>query len=252
LTTIVALVLASCSVPREDETIARAETVDPAATRILALMTGYMSGLKQFSVTTQITLEDVLESGHFADTDISTRVTIQRPNKIRAERRGDLIDQDFFYDGRTLTLYNPADRVYATVPAPKTVEETIHYAREKLELVVPASDLIYRNAYPLLMQEVTHAELVGKAVIGGVSCNHLLFVRPGVDFQVWVADRGDPLPYKYVVTDTGTPERLRITTVMSNWDVAPAVTNELFEFRPPAQAHAITFLPLVTTGGSSH
>jgi hypothetical protein len=252
LTGIVALVLVSCTAHKNEEAIPVANHVDPAATRILARMTGYLGGLKQFSVSTQITLEDELASGHIADTDISTHVTVQRPNKIRATRRGDVIDQDFYYDGRTLTLHNSADRVYATVPAPKTVEGTIDYAREKLGLNVPASDIIYRNAYPLLMEDVTHAALVGKAVIEGVKCDHLLFTRPGVDFQVWVADSGAPLPHKYVVTDTGTPERLRITTVMSDWDVNPVVAEKLFEFRAPEGAQAIAFLPLVTTGGSDH
>ena len=45
--------------------------------------------------------------------------------------------------------------------------------------------------------------------------------------------------------------RLRITTVMSDWNTNPAVTDELFTFRPPEGAKAITFLPLITTGGTS-
>ena len=44
------------------------------------------------------------------------------------------------------------------------------------------------------MQDVTLALNVGKEVIGGVKCDHLLFSRPGVDFQVWMPDSGAPLP----------------------------------------------------------
>ena len=51
---------------------------------------------------------------------------------------------------------------------------------------------------------VAYGPMVGKAVIGGVKCDHLLFSRPGVDFQVRVAGSGQPLPMKYVVTDTAT------------------------------------------------
>ena len=175
---------------------------------------------------------------------------ISRPNRLRAERKGDLVDQIFYYDGKTLTLYNPADKVYATEPAPGTIEELLDFARETLGLMVPAADLIYRNAFPLLMQDVTFAAVVGKAVIGGVKCDHLLFSRPGVDFQVWVADAGQPLPYKYVVTDTGTPRLMSITTVMSDWNTAPAVDDARFSFEPPQGVKQIDFMPLETSSGS--
>ena len=230
---------------------AQATAVDPAATQILQRMTEYLGSLQQFSVHTQNTLEDELDSGHRIDYDISAKVIISRPNKLHAERRGDLTDQVFYYDGKTLTLYNPTDKVYATEPAPGTIEEVLDFTRESLGLMIPAADLIYRNAFPLLMQDVTLAKMVGKAVIGGVRCHHLLFSRPGVDFQVWIADSGQPLPYKYVVTDTGTSEWISITTVMSDWNVAPAVGDARFTFVPPQGVKAITFMPLETGSGSN-
>ena len=232
------------------EVRAQTSAVDPAATQILQQMTDYLGNLKQFSVHTQNTLEDVLDSGHRVDLDISASVIVSRPNKLRAERRGDLIDQVFYYDGKTLTLYNPADKVYATEAAPGTIEELLDFARETLGLLVPAADLVYRNAFPLLMQDVTFAAVIGKAVIGGVTGDHLLFSRPGVDFQVWVADGGQALPYKYVVTDTGSPKLLSITTVMSDWNTAPAVDDAHFNFEPPKGVKPINFMPLETSSGS--
>jgi len=231
----------------------RAQTpaVDPAAVGILKAMTEYLGSLPQFSVHTQNTLEDELESGHRVDFDVSANVIISRPNKLYAERRGDLIDQDFYYDGKTLTLYNPYDMVYATETAPGTIEEMFAFARGSLGLMIPAADLVYRNAFPLLMQDVTLAMVVGKAVIDGVRCHHLLFSRPGVDFQLWVAIHGKPLPYKYVVTDTGTPEGISITTVMSDWNLSPAVGDARFSFTPPKGASPITFMPLETGSGST-
>ena len=233
------------------EVRAQTPTVDPAATQILQRMTDYLGSLQQFSVHTQNTLEDVLDSAHRVDFDVSASVIISRPNRLRAERRGDLTDQIFYYDGKTLTLYNPVDKVYATEPAPGTIEGVLDFARETLGLLVPAADLIYRNAFPLLMQDVTLGMVVDKAVIGGVKCDHLLFSRPGVDFQVWVGDSGHPLPYKYVVTDTGTTARVSITTVMSDWNTAPAVDDARFSFEPPQGVKAITFMPLETGSGSN-
>ena len=223
---------------------AQSPAVDPCATQILQKLTDHLGKLKKFTVHTQNTLEDVLDSGHRVDFDVSADVIISRPNKLHAARKGELIDQVFYYDGKTLTLYNPAEQVYATEPAPGTIEEMLDFARESLGLMVPVADLVYRNAFPLLIQDVTLAVVVGKSVIGGVKCDHLLFSRPGVDFQVWVAEGDQPLPYKYVVTDTGTSARLSISTVMSDWNSSPTVADSRFTFVPPKEAKLISFMPL--------
>lgn len=226
-----------------DRSWAAPPEVDPAATKILQQMSDYLGNLQQFSVQTQNTLEDLLEFGNRVDYEVSAAVVVSRPDRLRAERKGDMVDQIFFYDGKTLTLYNPSDKVYAIEQAPGTIEEMFDYTREKLGLIIPVADLVYRNTFPLLMQDVTLAIVIGKSVIGNVTCNHLLFSRPGVDFQIWVADSGTPLPYKYVVTDTGTPERLSISTVMSDWNVTLTVEDDQFSFDAPKEAKSIKFMP---------
>jgi hypothetical protein len=218
-------------------------SIDPRSDQILKKMCDYLGNLQQFSVHTQNTLEDTLDSGHRVDFEIAADVVISRPDKLRAERKGDVIDQIFFYDGKTLTLYNPSEEVYATESAPGAIEDMLSFARESLGLIIPVGDLVYRNAYPLLIDDVTFSVVIGKSVVSGVTCDHLLFSRPGVDFQVWVADKGAPLPYKYVITDTGSPARLSISTVMSEWNVKPSVIDDRFSFEPPKDAGLIDFMP---------
>ena len=89
---------------------AAGSAIDPQADQILKNMCEYLGSLKQFSVHTQNTLEDVLDSGNRVDYEVSAEVFVSRPDKLRAERKGDLVDQMFFYDGKTLTLYNPFER----------------------------------------------------------------------------------------------------------------------------------------------
>lgn len=240
---LILLVVLTMSVTIFTETRAQTPAVDPAATEILKRMTNYLGSLKQFSVHTQNTLEDVLDSGHRIDLDVSASVTVSRPNKIRAERKGDLVDQVFYYNGTTLTLYNPSSNVYATEPAPDTFEEMFSYLYSSLGFGTPISDLVYPNAFPLLMQDVTFATVIGKSNINGVKCDHLLFSRPGVDFQVWVSEGSKPLPLKYVVTDTGIAGLMSVVTTMSDWNVAPALDDDEFTFVPPKGVQKINFMP---------
>ena len=226
------------------DTRAQAPAVDPAATKILKRMTDYLGGLKAFSAHTQNTIEDLVAPGTRVDLDVSTIVTVERPNKLVTERRGDLVSQNFYYNGKTLTLYDPTKKVYATEPAPPTLEGVLSYASDTLGLVIPASDLVYPNAYDLLMQDVSAAMVIGKTVVSGVKCDHLLFRRPGVDFQLCVADGKQPRPVKLVVTDTSTPELLSVSTVITEFKAAPDVPDARFNFVPPKDAQAIVFMHL--------
>jgi hypothetical protein len=221
---------------------AQAPAVDPAAVQKLKTMTEFLDRQPRFSVRTQSTLEDMHLSGHRIDFDVAANVTVVRPNKLRATRVGDEMDQRLYYDGKTMTLYNPAQKVYATEAAPPTVETMIDFARETIGILLPAADLLYRNAFPLFMQDVTFATVVGKSVIGGVTCDHLLFSRPGVDFQVWIAEGSKPWPCKYTVTETDTPALLSITTRLSDWNASPAVDDAQFRFTPPKGTEKIRFL----------
>jgi hypothetical protein len=241
--TLFALVAFALSTTVPAETRAEAPAVDPAATEILKRMADFLGSLKQFSVQTQNTLEDLLVYGHRIDIDVSAEVMVSRPNKLRSERRGDLVNQIFFYDGKSVTLYNPPYKVYATEPVPDTFESLFQYMAESLGFAVPVSDLIYQNAYPLLMQDVSMAAVLGKTVINGDKCDHLLFSRPGVDFQVWVAEGTKPFPLKYVVTDTATPAQLSVTTLMSDWNVDPGIESDQFTFVPPKGVQEINFMP---------
>ncbi|PLX52486.1 MAG: hypothetical protein C0612_02080 [Desulfobulbaceae bacterium] len=240
---LILLVVLTMSVTIFTETRAQTPAVDPAATEILKRMTNYLGSLKQFSVHTQNTLEDELDSGHRIDLDVSASVTVSRPNKIRAERKGDLVDQVFYYNGTTLTLYNPSSNVYATEPASDTFEEMFIYLYDTLGFGTPISDLVYSDSFPLLMKDVIFAAVIGKSFINSVKCDHLLFSRPGVDFQVWVSEGSKPLPLKYVVTDTTIAGLMSVVTIMSDWNVAPAVDDDEFTFVPPKGVQKINFMP---------
>lgn len=217
-------------------------SINQDAVNLLRGALNHLSNLKQFSVQAQSTLEDLHPSGHRVDYEIASSVIIQRPDKLRSERHSDLFNQIFYYNGKTLTLYNPLEKVYATEPAPATIEEMFHFARDTHGLSTPVTDILYKNSFDLLIVDVFLAEVIGKEMIGEVQCDHLLFSRPGVDFQIWIPDNGDPLPLKYIVTDTSTPELLAFVTVMRNWDTNPSVSETMFEFVPEDGIFKIEFL----------
>ena len=91
--------------------MAQGAAVDPEAARLLKRMTDYIGALKQFGAETEQVFEVVLVSGQKLQFSSASRIVVQRPNKLRAERVGDIISQSFYYDGRVLTLSNPNRRL---------------------------------------------------------------------------------------------------------------------------------------------
>ncbi len=221
---------------------AQSASADPDALKLLRRMTEYLAALEQFTVDTQNTLEDVLESGQKIQYDMSASVMVKRPNKLRAERKGDLISQVLFYDGKSLTLYNPGDNYYAAVAAPATIDATLRFAHDSLDIVPPSGDLVYTNAFDLLTASVTSGMVVGKSIIGGVRCDHLAFSGPVVDWQIWIADGDKPLPRKYVIITKDDPALPEYIVLMSNWNVAPDLNDALLTFAPPEGARKTDFL----------
>lgn len=216
--------------------------VESDASTILKKSLDYLGNLKSFSVKVQSSLEDITTSGHRIDLVVASSLTVNRPNKLHVERHGSLLNQLFYFNGKEISLYNPVQKVYATESIEGTIEEMFQSARENFGLEAPAADLMYANSFSLLMYEVNFTEVIGIEYINNVECYHLLFSRPGVDFQIWIAENGNPLPYKYVVTDTTTPELLSVSLTFSDWKENPTISDKLFSFSPPKDAQKISFI----------
>ena len=217
--------------------------IAPEAQRLLKASTDFVASQKQFSAETRNTLEVVLKSGQKIEFNHVARMSAQRPNKLRAERTGDLVNQVFLYDGKTLTLYNPQEKVFAQVPAPDTLEGMLEFARTKLDIVAPAGDLIFKNAYERLMDGVTDGFVVGKAVIEGVRCDHLAFRAPQVDLQIWIQEGAQPLPRKFVITTRDLDNAPQFAVTVTKWNLKPTFGPQTFAFTPAAGVKQVNFLP---------
>src|SRR5262245_34809665 len=216
--------------------------VEAEAMQLLRRSTDYLAGMKQFRIDTDATIEAVLPSGQKIQYGQRVAITVQRPNKVRAERIGELINQTFYYDGKPLSVNLPDLKYYAMAEAPATLESMLDFARDKLQIIAPGADLIYKDAFERLTQGLTSAFVVGKSVIGGVRCDQIAFRNAEVDWQIWIQEGANPLPRKFVVTSSRIPSSPQFVVVMSKWDADPKITDATFKFAPPTGARRIEFL----------
>ena len=223
--------------------LAQPASVEAKADTVLRAMTTYMAGLKQFSARTENTIEVVTYDLQKIQFVAPATLTVSRPDKLMAERQGDIAEQSFFYDGKTLTLYNPDTQNYATAPAPDTIDAMLDFARTRLDVIAPGADLIDTRAYDKLMQDVRSGTYIGLEAVGGQRCHHLAYRGVEVDWQLWVREGEQPLPCRYVITSKGIVGAPQFSMQVIDVNTSPVVAADKFRFVSPSSAKAVEFLP---------
>ncbi|RKI29102.1 DUF2092 domain-containing protein [Corallococcus sp. AB004] len=227
------------------------DRIDSQAQRILRQMSDFLAEQREFSVRTEGTLDEVLDSGQKIQLQRAGDVRLQRPNRLRVDRAGDLARLHLFYDGQRLTVQGEQANVYATTPAPSTLDATLDMASQKLGLDAPGGDLLVSNPYTALTEDVRSGKYLGRAKVNGVPVHHLAFRnRDGVDWELWVEDGPRPLPLKYVITSRDLPGAPQYSVTLSEWNLSPKLTPDQFQFTPPRDATRVSFLAPDSKGGA--
>ena len=231
----------SCLTFAQDQVAVKA--IDAKADKILRQMNDYLNTLEQFSIHLENSVDILTETGQKLQLGRSVDVSIKRPNRLRVDINGDILSQQLFYDGKNVTLYGKIVNYYATSKAPATIEAAMDYAEKSFGLVAPAADLIYKNSYDILTEDLKSGGYFGLSTVSGIECHHLAFRAEETDWQIWIENSKTPLPRKFVITSKWIASAPQFTAVFSNWDVSPKLKNNRFIFVAPAGAEKIDFLP---------
>ena len=202
----------------------------------------YLKSLKEFVLRAENTTDEIALAGSKLQFGQTVDIYVKRPNLLRANAEGDLANQQFFFDGKSVTLFNKDKNVYVTLEAPGTIEEALEYAQNAFDLNAPLSDLIYRDAYKILTQNVLSGHYVGLHLVRGVQCHHLVFVQDDIDWQIWIENSHSPLPRKMVITSKWLAGGPQFTALMSYWKTSARLSQDLFIFTPPVTAQKIKIL----------
>lgn len=232
-----------------EEAAALPEVVSPEAQAVVDGMTTYLRTLKTFSIDSQSTRDEVVARGYKVQHNEHAVLTVQLPNKLRAEVSGDLRDRTFVYDGAKIVLYSPDDGVYARTAAPDAISKLIDNLLDA-GVDMPLVDVLYQAGQGTLTEQVRGGVLVGDSDIDGVECNHLAFRQATIDWQLWVEKGAKPVPRKIVITTRYVVGDPQFQAVM-RWNLQPKIDKSTFVFTPPKDANEIPFSnPAVINGAA--
>ncbi|MBS0340587.1 MAG: DUF2092 domain-containing protein [Proteobacteria bacterium] len=217
---------------------------NPAVFERLQQMSAYLRSLKSFQVTSQTTIDEVLDSGQKVQFGGMVGYRYVAPDKLRAMLRNDRVWRDFYYDGKTITQAAPRMNYYASVPATGSVASLLARLNNDYDIDLPLADLFTWGTSEDSMNSVSSAVLVGPAIIDGADCDHFALRQAGVDWQVWVQRGARPLPRKLLITTTDIAQQPQYTAQLSWFTSIQPRANE-FTYVPGKGAIRITQVPAV-------
>jgi hypothetical protein len=102
-------------------TNAAAPAVAEPADRLIKEMSAYIGSANEFTFHADVSFDHVLPSGQKLQFSAAEDVVLKRPGGLYVEWNGDLGARQFWYDGKSVTLYDPAmPFTRATPPRPSS------------------------------------------------------------------------------------------------------------------------------------
>jgi len=103
--------------------------IEPKADQVLKAMSTYLAGLKTYSFQVEEFIDEVQDDGLKIQLSNQRKMSVSRPNKVLGEDVGDTANSLFYYDGKTVTVFDRAQKTYATEKVPATIDgRTVYVA----------------------------------------------------------------------------------------------------------------------------
>jgi len=231
--------------PAAPAALAAANAAAPAiaeqADRLIKEMSAYIGSANEFTFHADVTFNHVLPSGQKLEFAAAEEVVLQRPGRLYVEWNGDLGARQFWYDGKSVTLFDPSTPFYASEAAPPELDNMLAQLLPKLDFVPPLSDLLYRNPYKTVRDNIQYGFDLGQNDVNGRTCRTLAFVEKDINWQIWIENGPQPTPCKLVITYKNQPSQPQFTAVFKDWDFAPRIAEAVFTPELPRGTEKIPF-----------
>lgn len=228
--------------------------LEPKAIELLKASSARVAAAHTLSFTALETFESQSRQGHPLVFANHSEVMMQRPDKLRVIMLGDGPSSEFYYDGKTMTAYAPAENLIAVADAPPTIDAALEAAYHSSGTYFPFTDLIVVDPYKDMAPDLKLAYYVGQSHnVGDTTTDIVAYVEGEVFIQLWIGDE-DKLPRLIHAVYLNDPAQLRHNLFLSNWKLDPVVPADAFA--PSAKAATAAHIPFShplqpATGASS-
>lgn len=220
---------------------APAEVLEARAVEVLKASSARLAAARAMSFTATAEYESPSRLGPPLVYTTLSEVTLQRPDKLRVITPADGAPSEFYYDGKVMMAYAPADGLVAVAAAPPTIDGALQAAYESAAIYFPFTDVLVADPYGDLAPSLKKAFYIGQSkVVGGTTTDMIGIVTDRLFGQMWIGAE-DKLPRAYRVTYLDDPARLRQAVVFSRWQLDGEIDAGAFTSAKASAAKPIPF-----------
>jgi hypothetical protein len=202
--------------------------LEPKAKELLRVASARLAAARALKFTAVVSYESPSRFGPALVYTTKSEVTMQRPDKLKVVTPGDGPASEFYYDGRTMMAFAPAENLVAVAEAPPTIDAALQSAFHLAEIYFPFSDLIAADPYAVLADGMKFAFYIGQSnMVGSATTDMVAFASDDVFAQIWIGAE-DKLPRRMRAVYRRDPLQLRHDMELLNWQLDPAVTPDAF------------------------
>ena len=216
-------------------------SLEPKAVDILKAASSRLAAARTMKFTAIHFYESPSRQGHPLALTTKSEVTLQRPDKLRVIMSADGPASEFYYDGKKMMAYAPAENLVATADAPPTIDATLEQAYHSAAIYFPFADWIVADPYKEMSEDMKLAYYIGQSkVVGQTTTDMVAYTDHGVFIEAWIGAE-DKLPRLLHAIYLDDPERLRHTLILSDWQLDPTLPGDSFTSAKAASANPMPF-----------
>jgi hypothetical protein len=215
--------------------------LEPRAMELLRATSARLASAKSMSFTATVGYEYPSKLGPPIVYTMRYDVTMQRPDKLRILMPGDGPASEFYYDGKAMMAYAPAENLVAVADAPPTIDAALKAAYNDAATFFPFTDLIVADPYAALTDGAILAFYIGPSgVMGGTKTDMVAWANKDVFLQIWIGV-DDKLPRRVRAVYAADPLQLRNELELSNWQLDSTIAPDAFTSQKALAAPRIAF-----------
>jgi hypothetical protein len=224
--------------------------LEPKAIELLKAVSSRLAAAHTLSFTAVQIFESPSRQGPPLAYAKKTDVTLQRPDRMRVIISGDGPASEFYYNGKTVTAFAPAENLLAVSDAPATIDAMLEAVYHSAGIFFTFTDLVVADPYKDMSEGLTLAYYVGQShVVAGTTTDMVAYVDNGVFIQLWIGTE-DKLPQMVRAIFLDDPENLRSQVEFSNWQLDLTIPPDAFALSNATDAKRIPFADIKTQAAS--
>src|SRR6267378_5227089 len=139
--------------------------LEPKALQLLKASSDHLAAAHIMSFTAVEIFEHPSRHGHPLAYSTRSDVTLQRPDKLRVIMSADGPASEFYYDGKKMMAYAPAENLVAIADAPPTIDAALEQAYHSAAIYFPFDDWIVADPYKEMSEGMNLAYYIGQSKV---------------------------------------------------------------------------------------